>query len=87
MAELYEPKFNVDQTYTRNDFIFRLEVLMADCGPNDDRLRATHQKNITWAKSFSEDAVIAWGIRADGSICPYIVNDSARAPNSPPKDQ
>lgn len=65
------PKFDIDGTYSRDDFIFRLERLILTL-PEGDSLVPVLRENIKWAEGLHPEAVIRWDQSDSGMIYPYV---------------
>jgi hypothetical protein len=70
MNTLFNPKFELDDKYTRDDFIFRLEAIKATDTTNNSLLLSTIDKNIAWAAEHSPDTIISWYSAPNGTLYP-----------------
>lgn len=65
------PKFDEDRAYTRDEFIYKMELLLLTI-PEGYPFRELLQKEIEWARKHDESAVIRWMEAPNGDMVPYV---------------
>ena len=80
MSDLFEPKFDANQIYEPDDFIFRIEIILTEVSPSE-KLHQVLQNWLTWARQHSSDCQIAFMPGQNGSIEPFCI-ETIRIKNS-----
>lgn len=75
-------KFVVGQEYTKDEFLYRLEVLISANASNAD-LTTLLQENIAWAERCHAETIFFWAEGGDGRIYPKAVISSEIFSTSP----
>lgn len=65
------PKFDEDGAYSRDEFIYRIELLLLTMTA-DDPLAKVLRDSIEWAQKHDESAVIRWMEAPNGDAVPYV---------------
>jgi len=61
MTGLFDPKFNVHEEYSRDEFIDRFEVFIA--GGGDQDFIKNLERQLAWAQRLPDNAIIRFEIR------------------------
>ncbi len=70
MSDLFEPKFEVNGIYARDEFVFRMEVILTTI-PDIDPFYKSIQGFIDWAKGHPDNYVFGFDTAQSGIIYPF----------------
>ncbi len=88
-AQNFEPRFDEGQTYSRDEFIFRVECLL-QTNQDQSEVASTLQSWLNWAKAHQAETVISWRRDTDDVIHPTVtigqidipINEPSIAPSN-----
>lgn len=63
-------KFDLDEVYSRDDFLFRLDYLKRDAPPE---MTQFFEARIPWAEALPEGTLVGWRKGKDGVIRPMAI--------------
>lgn len=67
---LYDPKFDFGTTYTRDEFIFKLEIVLSILSPSEVDAAHFATSNIAWAKAHPPETMISFNQSSNGTVYP-----------------
>lgn len=70
-ADRESPKFDIHEAYSRDEFIYRMELLLLEV-PEGDSFAEILKRLIEWAERHNSEAVIHWQEVPNGDIFPYV---------------